>query len=237
METNVEFWQPTELMPAEINIGDNRMPTTLEKALSNPDSMKARIFASAQKLFAEYGYDGTTTRMIAKDVGIDISTLYYHWGEKKELYLAVLENFNNDIDIKLKDIESIVRGKSLDTRLEVAIDEMCDYLFENIDVTRLILFSSFIRSRETDDLGVAISEYISNIAVSMGLAMDKSSITPTAKARVMAVVLSLFSFTSGEQFLRPILGVEQAQYKGVIKDTLRFILIPAFTRERQETLQ
>ena len=210
------------------------MPTTLEKALSNPDSMKARIFSSAQKLFAEYGYDGTTTRMIAKDVGIDISTLYYHWGEKRELYMAVLENFNNEIDRKLKEIESIVRGKSLNTRLEVAIDAMCDYLFQNIDVTRLILFSSFIRSRETDDLGVAISDYISNIAVSMGLAMDKTSITATAKARVMAMVLSLFSFASGEQFLRPVLGVEQAHYMEIIKDTLKFILIPAFTQERQE---
>jgi AcrR family transcriptional regulator len=210
------------------------MPTTLQKALSNPDSMKARIFSSAQKLFAEYGYDGTTTRMIAKDVGIDISTLYYHWGEKKELYQAVLEHFNNDIDKKLKSVEGVVRGKSMNTRLQVAIDEMCDYLFANIDVTRLILFSSFMRSKETEELGVAISDYISNIAVSMGLAMDKSSITAIAKARVMAMVLSLFSFTSGEKFLRPILGVEQAQYVEIIKDTLRFILIPAFTQEGQK---
>jgi AcrR family transcriptional regulator len=213
------------------------MPTTLENALSKPDSMKARIFSSAQKLFAEYGFDGTTTRMIAKDVGIDISTLYYHWGEKKELYLAVLENFNNDIDIKLKEVESIVHGTSLNTRLEVAIDEMCDYLFNHVDVTRLILFSSFMRSRETDDLGVAISDYISNIAVSMGLAMDKSSITSTAKARVMAMVLSLFSFTSGEPFLRPVLGVEKAQYVDIIKDTLKFIMIPAFTQDRHEKKQ
>ncbi|MFP4039951.1 MAG: TetR/AcrR family transcriptional regulator [Desulfosudaceae bacterium] len=211
------------------------MATILEKALSQPDSMKARIFSSAQKLFAAYGYDGTTTRMIARDVGIDISTLYYHWGEKKELYQAVLENFNNDIDKKLKAIERDVRGQSLRRRLEVAIDDMCDYLFDNIEVTRLILFSSFMRSRETQDLGVAISDYISNIAVAMGMAMDKSAITASAKARVMAMVLSLFSFTSGENFLRPILAVESDQYVKVVKETLKFILIPAFTRQPGES--
>jgi len=212
------------------------VPTTLEKALSKPDSMKARIFSSAQKLFAAYGYDGTTTRMIAKDVGIDISTLYYHWGEKRELYQAVLENFNNEIDEKLKTIEQAVHGQSLTHRLEVAIDEMCDYLFDNIEVTRLILFSSFMRSRETDeDLGVAISDYISNIAVAMGLAMDKRAITATAKARVMAMVLSLFSFTSGENFLRPILSVDAEEYVEVVKETLKFILIPAFTRQPEES--
>jgi AcrR family transcriptional regulator len=28
--------------------------------------------------------------MIAQEVGIDISTLHYHWGEKKDLYEAVI---------------------------------------------------------------------------------------------------------------------------------------------------
>jgi AcrR family transcriptional regulator len=36
----------------------------------------------ARKIFGEYGFHGTTTRMIAQEVGIDISTLHYHWGEK-----------------------------------------------------------------------------------------------------------------------------------------------------------
>ncbi|MCP4373087.1 MAG: helix-turn-helix transcriptional regulator, partial [Deltaproteobacteria bacterium] len=48
--------------------------------------MKAKILISARKLFGQYGFHGTTTRMIASDVGIDISTLYYHWGEKGDLY-------------------------------------------------------------------------------------------------------------------------------------------------------
>ncbi|MDY6825288.1 MAG: TetR/AcrR family transcriptional regulator [Thermodesulfobacteriota bacterium] len=207
------------------------MPTLLEKVKSQPDSMKARIFSAAQKLFAAYGYEGTTTRMIAADVGIDISTLYYHWGEKKELYSAVLENFDNEIATKLKEIESIVHGKSLDHRLNVAIDEMCDYLFDNIEVTKLILFSSFVKSKDTTDPGVSISEYISNVAVAMGMAMDKSSITPATKARVMAMVLSLFGFTSGETFLRPILDVDSEHYIAVVKETLKFILIPAFTQQ------
>ena len=56
------------------------MPTPLEKARQNPESMKAKILKSARKLFGEYGFHGTTTRMIASDVGVDISTLYYHWG-------------------------------------------------------------------------------------------------------------------------------------------------------------
>ena len=59
------------------------MATPLEKARKDPESMKARILQVARRFFGEYGYHGTTTRMIAKQVGIDISTLHYHWGGRK----------------------------------------------------------------------------------------------------------------------------------------------------------
>ena len=50
-----------------------------------------------------------------------------------------------------------------------------------------------------------------------------------------AMVLSLFSFTSGENFLRPILSVDAEEYVEVVKETLKFILIPAFTRQPEES--
>ena len=62
----------------------------LEKARKYPDSIKAKVLSAARKLFGEYGFHGTTTRMIAKEVGIDISTIYYHWGEKKDLFESVI---------------------------------------------------------------------------------------------------------------------------------------------------
>ncbi len=73
------------------------MATPLEKARKDPESMKAKILQVARKIFGEYGFHGTTTRMIARKVGIDISTLYYHWGEKGDLYEAVILDINEDL--------------------------------------------------------------------------------------------------------------------------------------------
>ena len=102
----------------------------------------------------------------------------------------------------------------------------------NINTTRMVMYTSFVRSKdiEISELGVAISEYVSNIAIAMGLAMDKSNITAVAKARVMAMVLSLMGFTSGKEYLRPVLGTDSEEYISVVKETLKFILIPAFTQ-------
>jgi AcrR family transcriptional regulator len=207
------------------------MVSPLEKARQDPDSMKARILASARKLFGEYSFHGTTTRMIAQDVGIDISTLYYHWGEKIELYEAVLTDVNEEIRRTLIDIEKIARGKSIAERLEIAIDIVSDYLFARPEISNMILNRYFGKNRHNATVDINVPEYISDIAIALGLSLDKKSVSVQAKARVIAVWNSILNFISGENFLRPMLDIHREEYIQVVKDTLKFILIPAFTRK------
>jgi len=207
------------------------MPTTLEKARQAPDSMKARILAAARILFGEYGFHGVTTRMIAKEVGIDISTLHYHWGEKQDLYEAVLTDLSDEIRGKLVEIEDLVHGKPLSVRLEVAIDVMCDHLFGNPESANLMLFSHFSKNRLNSEIHAHMTSYLANIAVAMGLAEDKAHVPPQANARVLAVWNSVINFAAGESFFRPMLKLDCKGYIDVVKETLKFILIPAFTQK------
>ncbi|MGB7819157.1 MAG: TetR/AcrR family transcriptional regulator [Ornithinibacter sp.] len=51
---------------------------------------RERILQAATELFAERGYDATSTRTIAEAVGLNIATVAYHVGGKNELYLEVM---------------------------------------------------------------------------------------------------------------------------------------------------
>jgi AcrR family transcriptional regulator len=210
------------------------MPSRLERARRDPGSMKARILSSARKIFGEYGYTDTTTRTIAKDVGIDISTLYYHWGEKQDLYEAVIMDVSDEIQEKLNEIERKVSGRSLTTRLEIALDMMCDYLFSHPEVANLFLFGYFNKTGHGVTLDIKMSEYIADIAVAMELAVSKKQISIQAKARILAVWNTVLNFISGESFFRPILDTRHENYIKVVKDTLKFILVPAFTSEKPQ---
>ena len=210
------------------------MPSRLEKARQDPNSMKAKILASARKIFGEFGYNDTTTRMIAKDVGIDISTLYYHWGEKQDLYEAVVREVSEEIQDKLKEIERYVSGQSLTTRLETAIDMVCDYLFSHPEVSNLFLFGYFNKTRHGLTLDIKMAEYIANIAVAMELAQSKNKVSTQAKARILAVWNTVLNFISGENLFRPMLKTSHDNYMKVVKDTLKFTLVPAFTSEKEE---
>ncbi|GAA4991372.1 TetR/AcrR family transcriptional regulator [Kitasatospora paranensis] len=55
-----------------------------------PDTSRERIFAAATRLFAAHGHDGTTTRQIAAEAGLNLATVNYHVGGKTELYREVM---------------------------------------------------------------------------------------------------------------------------------------------------
>lgn len=211
------------------------MPPKRQSARQSPNSVKVRILAAARQLFGEYGYHGVTTRMIANAVGIDISTLHYHWGDKKNLYEAVLTDLSEEIHVKLMEIESQVQGKPLATRLEVAIEVMCDHLLDHPEAANLLLFSHFSKNRITSDIETHITRHMSNIAVAMGLAVDKAHVPPRANALVLAVWNAVINFAAGEGVFRPLLKIERPEYAAVVKETLKFILIPAFTRDAGST--
>jgi len=205
------------------------MASSLEKARQNPDSMKAKILAAARRIFGEYGFHGTTTRMIAKAVEIDISTLYYHWGEKGDLYEAVIRDISDGLRLKLIEVEKIIKGRPLAERIEYAIDEVGSYLFENPEISNLTLFRYFTKTRHGNLLDFKVPEYISDIAYSMGLAEDRNNVSVDARMKVLSIMNAIHNFVSGENFFRPMLGLDRENYIKAAKETLKFFNLSAFT--------
>ncbi|MFE2531432.1 TetR/AcrR family transcriptional regulator [Streptomyces sp. NPDC059371] len=57
---------------------------------SPADASRERIIAAATALFADHGYDGTSTRRIAAEAGLNMATVAYHVGGKPDLYREVM---------------------------------------------------------------------------------------------------------------------------------------------------
>ena len=51
--------------------------------------IKEKLLQSGLKLFSKYGYDATTTRMIAKEAGVVRSSIAFYFETKEALYSAV----------------------------------------------------------------------------------------------------------------------------------------------------
>ena len=67
------------------------------RASANPESADSRmqLVSAATRLFAERGFDGTTTRDIADVSGLNISLISYYFGGKDGLLRACLEQIES----------------------------------------------------------------------------------------------------------------------------------------------
>lgn len=198
------------------------MATPLEKARKNPDSVKAKILNTARTLFGEYGYHGTTTRMIAKETGIDISSLHYHWGDKVNLFEAVIQDISDGMREQLIRVERKIKGLPLTERIEIALNEMVDYLFDHPEISNLTLFRYFTKTREDANFDFHVPEFISDIAYSMGLASELKKVPVSAKMQVISMMNSIHNFISGEEFFRSMLKIDHDEYVKHTKETLIF---------------
>jgi TetR/AcrR family transcriptional regulator len=100
---------------------------------SNGLRTRAEIVAAAERHFAECGFEATRLDDIADDVGIRRAAIFYHFGDKQELYAAVLEEVFRDWG------EALPSGGSAAERLEASLTGWIDFVAQRPNVARLIL--------------------------------------------------------------------------------------------------
>jgi AcrR family transcriptional regulator len=76
-----------------------------------------RLLDAAERLFGEFSYDGVGMRMLAEKAGVNLNAATYHFGSKKNLYIATfMRRFRPDNAIRLQSLreaEERAGGKPL----------------------------------------------------------------------------------------------------------------------------
>ncbi len=68
----------------------------LRPSPERPDA-RERLIAAGGRLFAERGYDGVSTRQLARRAKVNLSAITYHFGGKQALYRAVFQRIVEDL--------------------------------------------------------------------------------------------------------------------------------------------
>ncbi|MBW1878371.1 MAG: TetR/AcrR family transcriptional regulator [Deltaproteobacteria bacterium] len=97
---------------------------------------KERILRSADTLFGEAGFDGTTTREIAEASGVNKALIHYHFASKDALFQAVLDRYYDKLDQVLRVV--LEEEGPLPDRFVRLIDAYTDFLRDNRNYSRMI---------------------------------------------------------------------------------------------------
>ncbi len=118
----------------------NDLNASLDRAELASTGSAARILRCAERLFAARGFDGVTTRDVASAAGVNISTLHFHWSNKRTLYEAVCRLQARQL---LRFVERADRTTERQEvpppidRIERWVDQSLGLLIENPAIARL----------------------------------------------------------------------------------------------------
>ncbi len=74
---------------------------------------RAKILQAAYDLFTEYGFDETTTHLIAERSGISVGGLYAHFKNKEEMFLTLMEQRSRNSYEMTQDFMAEIRDKAM----------------------------------------------------------------------------------------------------------------------------
>ena len=68
------------------------------------EEKRAEIVAAARRLFIDVGYDATPMSRLAKEAGVAPNTIYWYFGDKDDVLIAVLDAVMSDIWPQYQDV-------------------------------------------------------------------------------------------------------------------------------------
>ncbi|MER7251490.1 helix-turn-helix domain-containing protein [Kribbella sp. NPDC000426] len=93
------------------------------------------IIETAERLFAEHGYDATSTARIAHEAGVPSGLVFYHFATKLDLLLAIVQERPTPSEV----LRSAARGRTVRRRLQAIVATMAEEL-EHDRAARIIVF-------------------------------------------------------------------------------------------------
>ena len=178
------------------------------------------ILAAAQALFAEYGYAGTTMRMIAERAGVAFGLVSHYFGNKEKLFLVAGHEMIDAMLLGIRrDMESAKSGLQA---VEIFVDSYLSYTLANRatfpTLIRCSPFSDDNPHLDRHKIGAKFEELIREIEVNLERGIADGTI---AEVPVKDCALMIYAAMVGAVrtvFLSPFGEPE------LFEETRRFIL-------------
>jgi TetR/AcrR family transcriptional regulator len=116
------------------------------------EQRRRQVISAAMRLFSSKGFDGTSTREIARVAGINEALIFRHFQTKEDLYWAVVSS-RIEAAGRQERIREYLRAPHLDARevLAAIAENLLDRTSEDADLTRLLLFSALRNSELSEN--------------------------------------------------------------------------------------
>src|SRR5277367_1112653 len=104
-------------------------------------STEERILTTAASLFAQFGYNGVSTREIAASAEVNEVTIYRHFPRKRDLYVAVLSAELQRVHLRGELLTRLAEARTGRSALAATFELISTALAQQPQLLRLLGFS------------------------------------------------------------------------------------------------
>jgi len=182
-------------------------------------SKRDEILAAAQALFAEYGYAGTTMRMIAERAGVAFGLVSHYFGNKEKLFLvAGHEMIDAMLAVIKQDMAAAQNGLQA---VDIFVDSYLSYTLANRatfpTLIRCSPFSDDNPHLDRQKIGVKFEELIREIEVNLERGIADGTIVQVPVKDCALMIYAAMVGAVRTVFLSPF------GQPGLFEETRRFI--------------
>jgi len=156
-----------------------------------------RILTTATTLFAQFGYNGVSTREIAAAAEVSEVTIYRHFPRKRDLYLAVLSLELGEVHLRGDLLTQLAEAQTGRMALAATFELMSTALQQRPQLLRLLGFSVLELSEDLDALlRRHLGELVEVVARYLRPWIEKGEIR-TTNARTLVLTLIAIVLSRG----------------------------------------
>ncbi|MGD1148405.1 MAG: TetR/AcrR family transcriptional regulator [Thermoanaerobaculaceae bacterium] len=112
------------------------MDTIPNVPVHHEDSARGRLMSAAVEIFARKGYAATTVREIVESAGVTKPVLYYHFGSKEGIFLAMMTDALGEFEATAR--AALTADGTATERIMRFLDRMFALILEHLDVMRVL---------------------------------------------------------------------------------------------------
>lgn len=183
------------------------------------EETRRRLLDAALDAFGRYGFDGASTRRIARDAGVNLAAIPYHFGGKEGLHRAVAQHIVDEVRSKLGPIvDSVshalesgnVGPEEAGTMLQTMVGQAAETLLGHPEAQRWAPFILREQLDPSETFDVLYDGFMGNahklITALLARAVGKSEADPEVIAQAFAVLGQLVIFRMGRAIIDRRLG-------------------------------
>jgi AcrR family transcriptional regulator len=168
---------------------------------------RQQILETAQRLFAERGYDATSLQMIADELGLTKAAVYYHFPAKSEILDEAVRPGVERIGLLL-DEAALIRGRR--ARTEHLVNGYADFLVKHRHYAVMASSDPAAKRNNLDDQAVAMRRR------ALALLFGEN---PTSNERI-----SFYAVFSVHEYLPELVDLTDDELRDAVRTTMLRVL-------------